>query len=100
MRAKVPCIQCHGKDSSCATCKGEGLKEDVVNHPKHYTFGKIEVIDAIEDWGLDKDFHLGNTIKYVARAKHKGNELQDLKKAQWYLSRKISKLEAALVRVR
>lgn len=65
--------------------------EDKVNHPKHYTFGKLEVIDVLEDWQLD--FCLGNTIKYIARAKHKGHELEDLKKAQWYLNRKISKLE-------
>ena len=73
---------------------GSGVvKEDKVNNPAHYTFGKYEVIDVIEGWGLDKEFHLGNTIKYIARAKHKGNELEDLKKAQWYLSRKISQLE-------
>lgn len=73
--------------------KALGVSEDKVNHPKHYTFGKLEVIDVLEDWGLDKDFCLGNTIKYIARARHKGNELEDLKKAQWYLNRKIMKLE-------
>lgn len=61
-------------------------KEDTVNHPKHYNFGKIEVIDAIEDWGCG--FHVGNVIKYVARYKHK-NGLEDLKKAKWYLDRLI-----------
>ena len=69
----------------------DGHLEDVVNHPKHYTFGTIEVIDVIEDWKLE--FHLGNTVKYIARAKHKGNELEDLKKAQWYLNRKIMQLQ-------
>lgn len=64
---------------------------DNINHPQHYTFGSIEVIDAIEAWGLG--FHLENVVKYVARSDHKGNQLEDLKKAQWYLSRKISKLE-------
>lgn len=58
-----------------------------VEHPSHYNVGKIEVIDAIEDWQLD--FHLGNVVKYCARAKHKGRELEDLRKAQWYLSRAI-----------
>jgi hypothetical protein len=67
------------------------MKEDKVNHPKHYTFGTIEVIEAIEDWQLE--YHIGNVVKYVARAKHKGHELEDLKKAQWYLNRKISQLE-------
>lgn len=62
-----------------------------VDHPKHYNAGKIEVIDAIEDWGLG--FHLGNVVKYVARANYKGKPLEDLKKAQWYLNRAIEKLE-------
>jgi hypothetical protein len=47
--------------------------------------------DAIEDWQLG--FHLGNVVKYIARAQHKGSELEDLKKAAWYLSRYIKKLE-------
>ncbi len=64
---------------------------DDVNQPKHYTFGAIEVIDAIEAWGLG--FRLGNVVKYVARCRHKGTELQDLQKARWYLDREISWLE-------
>jgi hypothetical protein len=64
---------------------------DNINHPQHYTYGAIEVIDAIEAWSLG--FHLGNVVKYVARSEHKGNQLDDLKKAQWYLNRKISKLK-------
>lgn len=66
---------------------------DPINHPSHYTFGGIEVIDAIEAWGLG--FHLANVVKYVARAAHKGQELQDLKKAAWYLDRKIDQLAKA-----
>jgi len=68
---------------------------DIINHPPHYNFGTFEVIDVIEDWKLE--YHEGNCIKYIARAKHKGNELEDLKKAQWYLNRKISKLEKEAV---
>jgi len=64
---------------------------DSVNHPKYYNFGKIEAIDAIEDWKLG--FHEGNVVKYVARAKHKGRELEDLKKARFYLDRLIRKKE-------
>ncbi len=64
---------------------------DLVNHPPHYTFSKLEVIDAIEVWALG--FHLGNAVKYIARAEHKGNKLEDLKKAQWYLAREIQRLE-------
>lgn len=66
---------------------------EAVNHPAHYTFGTIEVIDAIEGLGLDSDFCLGNVLKYIARAKHKGREIEDLKKAQFYLARKIKNLE-------
>lgn len=56
-----------------------------VNHPEHYNKGKIEVIDIIES--LDLGFHLGNAIKYIARAKHKGKETEDINKAIWYLER-------------
>lgn len=66
-------------------------RPDMVNHPPHYTTGNIEVIDFIDDKQLG--FYEGQVIKYVSRAKHKGNELQDLKKAQWYLNRLISNLE-------
>jgi len=59
-----------------------------VNHPAHYNVGKIEVIDAIEDWQLG--FHLGNAVKYIARAQHKENEEEDIKKAIWYLNRYLS----------
>ena len=73
---------------------------DVINHTQHYTLGKIEVIDFIEDKGLN--FNLGNVVKYVARAGHKKSSgksmdakaLEDLKKAQWYLNREISSREA------
>lgn len=64
---------------------------DPVNFPAHYTFGKIEVIDALEDWDLEP--HEWNVVKYVVRAKHKGSRLTDLKKAAWYLRRKIEMLE-------
>lgn len=58
-----------------------------VNHPSHYNTGKIEVIDAIEDWHLD--FHLGNAVKYIARCNYKDNKIEDLRKAIWYLQRVI-----------
>lgn len=66
-------------------------KKEAVNHPQHYNTGKIEVIVAIEDWNLG--FHLGNVVKYVARAQHKDKELEDLEKAMWYLKRYIDKLK-------
>jgi hypothetical protein len=66
---------------------------DSVNHPSHYTHGKYEPIDVIEDWDLN--FCLGNTVKYIARAGHKdpAREIEDLKKAAWYLARHIKTLE-------
>ena len=67
--------------------------EEKVNHPKHYNMFNIEPIDVIEDWHLG--FHLGNTIKYIARAglKDPNKYLEDLKKAEWYIHRYIEKLE-------
>jgi len=64
-----------------------------VNHPKHYggSDSDYEAIKVIEAWG--SDFHIGNVIKYVSRAGKKGNEVEDLKKALWYLQRKIELLE-------
>lgn len=66
------------------------LQADEVNHPSHYTVGGIETIDFIEAKGLD--YNLGNVVKYVSRADQKGNKLQDLEKARWYLERAISNL--------
>lgn len=68
-------------------------KNDPVNHPSHYTDGKIEVIDFIEDKNLN--FHLANAVKYISRAgkKDPSKEIEDLKKARWYLDRYIQKLE-------
>jgi transposase-like protein len=70
-----------------------GKQTEVVNHPPHYTAGGIETIDFIEAKNLN--FRLANVVKYVSRASHKGKQLEDLRKAQWYLSREIMALEAA-----
>ena len=67
-------------------------KKEKVNHPSHYNQGKLEVIDAIEDWDLN--FCEGNVVKYVARHRFKGDPLEDLKKARWYLDRLIEIVEA------
>lgn len=66
---------------------------DPVEHPPHYTMGPVEVIDALESFFPGVDFHKANAIKYLARAGHKGDELEDLKKARWYVDRAIKKLE-------
>ena len=65
--------------------------KEMINHPQHYNQGKFEAIDVIEDWKLN--FNLGNTIKYISRAGHKDDIIQDLKKASWYLNREIERLE-------
>jgi len=64
---------------------------DLVNHPAHYTTGGIETIDFIEAKKLN--YNLGNVVKYLTRADHKGNKLEDLRKAQWYLTREINSLK-------
>jgi len=69
----------------------EGDRGDAVNHPAHYKVGGIETIDFIEAKQLG--YNLGNVVKYLTRADHKGNKLEDLRKAQWYLTREISSLK-------
>ena len=69
------------------TDKTEFIMPDPVNHPAHYTTGGIETIDFIEAKSLN--YNLGNAVKYITRADHKGNRLQDLQKAKWYLEREI-----------
>ncbi len=65
--------------------------DDPVNHPSHYMVGGIEVIDFIR--AKNFSYLLGNVIKYVSRSQHKGNYLEDLKKAQWYLTRAIEEAQ-------
>lgn len=68
---------------------------DNVNHPKHYTSGKIEVIEIIEDQLTSEEYRgyiKGQVIKYITRERYK-NGLEDLKKARWYLDRLIKKME-------
>ena len=72
--------------------------KDMVNSPSHYTVGQTDVIDVIESAVSGSDDPIaavlqGNVIKYILRLWFKGNELQDAKKAQWYLNRLIEKLE-------
>jgi hypothetical protein len=66
-------------------------KADPVNNPAHYTVGGIETIDFIEAKQLG--YNLGNVVKYLTRADHKGNKMEDLRKAQWYLTREINSLK-------
>ena len=64
---------------------------DPVNHPDHYKIGGIETIDFIEAKKLN--YNIGNVVKYLTRADHKGNRKQDLEKALWYLTREINSLK-------
>ena len=66
---------------------------DPVNHPAHYTDGKIEVIEYIEDKKLG--YCLGNAVKYISRAgkKDPAKEVEDLEKAVWYIQRRIKELK-------
>ena len=66
---------------------------DNINHPAHYTDGRThEPIDVIEDWKLG--YNLGQVIKYVSRAGRKGDAMEDLRKAEFYLQRQIRKGDA------
>lgn len=80
--------------------KKMNLTNEMVNHPSHYggEENPYEVIKVCEAWELDKDAYLFNVVKYVARAgkKDANKELEDLKKAFFYLERKISNLEKNL----
>lgn len=84
----------------------EDLKPDMVNHPSHYTFGKVECIDALESMTKGYNVFDGSkegpcvfaslawqVVKYVWRAPLKGKMLEDLKKAKFYLERLIAKVE-------
>ena len=69
-------------------------KEDLVNHPSHYTWNKIECIDCVEAVtesyaGVD-GFLAGNVVKYLYRANYK-NGIEDLEKARWYLNKLIER---------
>lgn len=73
---------------------------DLVNHPSHYKQGRVEAIDVIEDVVSAAPepvagFLVGNALKYLLRAWHKENAVQDLQKAEWYLRRAIARLNAA-----
>ena len=101
------CTEEEMHDIDCALMKSLGLfaipvetielhaekrADDPVDHPSHYTDGKIEVIDFIEDKKLG--YHLGNAVKYISRAgkKDPSKKEEDLRKAIWYINREIEKV--------
>lgn len=66
---------------------------DSVNHPRHYNQGSIETIQFVDQvcahYFGDEAFSVGNALRYLARAPHKSNKLEDIKKAVWYLNHAI-----------
>lgn len=81
-----PCVNC-SKSTNYFEPK-EYDEVDMVNHPPHYQHG-IEPIEFIESHNLN--FNLGSAVKYIARAPYKGKELEDLKKAKWFIEREIKR---------
>ena len=79
-------------------CGGDTPTPDAVNSPPHYVIklngNSIECLDVLEALGLNEDLNCGSAFQYVWRAKRKGRELEDLKKARYYLNRAIERLEA------
>lgn len=75
---------------------GKEESNDIVNKPSHYTYGKIEIIEIVEQvtatYPTNIAFSIGNALKYICRAPFK-NGVEDLKKAIWYLDRAIKKWE-------
>jgi len=81
----------HGHDMSYEN----EVKYDNVNAPSHYLHGKKETIDVINDCMTSDEFHgylKGNILKYVSRYKFKGEPIEDLHKAQWYLNRLVKEV--------
>lgn len=68
--------------------------KEMVNHPAHYGGDVVhEVFKCLAEWGLIGNAYLWNAVKYIARAGKKGDILEDLKKARWYLNKGIERLE-------
>ena len=81
----------HGHDMSYEN----EIRYDNVNAPAHYLHGRKETIDVITDCMTNDEFHgylKGNILKYVSRYKFKGEPLEDLQKAHWYLTRLIKEV--------
>lgn len=82
-------------DFSFALEEGTCHTPEMVEHPAHYGGDSVyEVIKVLKAWGLESDALLWNVVKYVARSYLKDNLLEDLKKARFYLDRRIAQLES------
>ena len=69
----------------------ETFKKEWTHSQEHYKQGEFQPIEVIEDWNLG--FCLGNAIKYIARAEHKGTKKKDLEKVLWYIQREIDNIK-------
>lgn len=99
----VPAVPQHGEASAADQKVYQGIadnymqvigpKPEMVNHPAHYNKhpSGVEAITVIEHMS----FNIGNAMKYMWRADHKAEQIEDLKKAAWYLNREIERLEKA-----
>lgn len=88
----TPCLRCNPQLVPQVADRVQAFIEeaDPVDSPPHYTWLPVEAIEITELFG----FRLGNVLKYVMRADHKGKPLEDLKKALWYLQREVDAREA------
>lgn len=89
-----------GDEPMCDAIRDCTMKymDDKINHPKHYCEGrKYEPIDIIEDWGLG--MHAGNAVKYISRAGRKGDAIEDLEKARWYVDRYVQKNDKFFIKL-
>lgn len=99
MNEKIPFPGLKDQNDTAYRERQKGI-DSAVNHPSHYTSGKFEVIDIIEDQlGLEglRGFCLGNTIKYICRAgkKNPSKLIEDLEKAEWYLHHYLHQVHLA-----
>lgn len=87
------CEFCEPRTAACSFEESGGSKPDLINHPPHYTSHKsgVECIQVTEHMS----FCLGNALKYIWRADEKGNALDDLRKARWYIDRELARREGA-----
>ena len=94
------CAKCGAEVTSglpwCQICSAQQEKPETVHHPAHYggEHNPYETIKVIEAWKLG--FNLGNAVKYISRADHKGASIEDIRKAIWYLQRELKQREGDL----
>ena len=73
------------------------MTADMVDHPPHYrTAAGIEAVDVIEAYGLARSWHLASAMKYLLRAGRKGDWIEDLRKAGWYVRRWRTQIDGGM----